>query len=111
MVGTPLPFFIRGRRVGSVEQVSEHLRFFRGRLNLDECAERPAFEAVVALARDVDNCPSDEYQAKWNIWMRDCSELQDLHLWIGSGQTQIEEFSIQSDWSIEWRIMDTEFVV
>jgi hypothetical protein len=106
MANTQQPFFIRGIRAGLVDTIESQSGFSRGVLHLDDCPERPIFAAIVSLARDVDTAPPNEYQARWEIWNRGCAELQDLHLWIGDGQSQIEEFSIESDWSIEWCEMD-----
>ena len=92
--------------MGIVEQIVPKAGFSRGVLLLDECPERRSFTAVVALAHDVDTATPDEYQERWEIWNRGCGELQDLHLSIGAGKSQIEGFSIESDWSIEWREMD-----
>lgn len=103
---TSQPFFVHGIRVGTVTNVESHPSFQRGTLTLDDCAERLRFETVVALARKVDLSTSEEYQSSWATWMRGCEELQDLRLTIGDGQTRIEEFTIESDWSIEWRDMN-----
>ncbi len=104
-----VPFFLDGRRIGSVHDVVPHSGFFRGRLALDGDDARPVFDAVVALAAAVDTCSPDDYQTAWHDWSRGCGELQDLQLWIGDAKTPIEEFAIESDWSIEWRNMDSEF--
>jgi hypothetical protein len=100
------PFFVRGIKVGTVDQIESHPSFKRGILALDDCPESSIFDAVVSLARKVDIVTPEEYQACWEMWRRGCDELQDLHLWIGNGQTQIEEFAIESDWSIEWQDME-----
>jgi hypothetical protein len=100
------PFFMRGIRVGVVDQIELQAGFNRGVLHLNECPERSIFETVVSLALDVDTAPAHEYQARWEMWRRGCGELQDLHLWIGDAKSQIEEFTIESDWSIEWENMD-----
>lgn len=101
-----LPFFVGGMQVGTVDQTESHSGFKRGILALDDCPVRSVFQAVVCLAQKVDIVTPDEYQACWEMWRRGCDELQDLHLWIGNGRTQIEEFTIESDWSIEWQEME-----
>lgn len=110
MMKHTLPFFVGGMQVGTVDQIESHSGFKRGILELDDCPDRSAFQAVVRLAQKVNIVTPDEYQACWEMWRRGCDELQDLHLWIGNGRTQIEEFTIESDWSIEWQEMeDFEF--
>ena len=109
MTDSTLPFFIDGKRAGCVTSVAPQTGFFRGRLALDACPKHTVFSSVVALAAVVDSTSPDNYQAAWHDWQRGCSELQDLQLWIGDAGTQIEEFSIESDWTIEWRNMDGEF--
>lgn len=106
MMDNKQPFFVRGIQVGTVEQIESHPGFKRGILTLTDCPDRSVFETVVSLARNVDIVTPDEYQACWEIWRRGCDELQDLHLWIGNGKSPVEEFSIESDWSIEWQDMD-----
>lgn len=106
MLETDQPFFISGIRVGTVGQIESQPNFKRGILSLEDCPARSIFEAVVSLARKVDTATPDEYQACWEMWREGCDELQDLHLWIGDGSTQVEEFAIQSDWSVEWQNMD-----
>jgi hypothetical protein len=111
MMQTEQPFFVRGNRVGTVVNIETNPSFNRGILRLDDCSERSVFEAVVSLARTVDVSEPDEYQSSWDAWRRGCDELQDLHLWIGDGRTQIEEFTIESNWSIEWQNMDDYGIV
>ena len=110
MPDSTLSFFVNGKRVGHVSDVVAQAGFSRGRLALDDCGDHPALAAVVALAAIVDTTSPDNYHAAYHDWQRGCSELQDLQLWIGDAATQIEEFTIESDWTIEWRNMDDESV-
>ncbi|MCS7468284.1 hypothetical protein NZK35_16655 [Stieleria sp. ICT_E10.1] len=66
------------------------------------------FETVVMLAANVDSSTPADYQAAWDRWYRGCGELQDLGLWIGDAEGPIEEFSLESDWTIEWSNMETD---
>ena len=103
---TEKPFFVGGIHVGAVYKIESHSNFNRGILTLDDCCERSIFETVVSLARNIDISTPEEYQSCWDTWRRGCDELQDLHLWIGDGKARIEEFTIESNWSIEWQDMN-----
>ena len=50
------------RHVGTVRNVVAHAGFFRGRLELDICDDRPVFEAVVSLATAVDTASPADYR-------------------------------------------------
>lgn len=110
MTDSGLPFFVRGRRVGYVTDVTEYAGTFHGLLRLEDCLEHNVFASVVALASDLDTTNPELNRDKWELWKMGCGELQDLHLWVGKAETQVEEFSIDSDWSVEWRNMDDRFV-
>ena len=110
MTDSSLAFFVGGQRVGLVLNIIPKTGFFRGQLTLDQCPDHAVFSTVVKLAADVDSASPSDYQTAWEMWRRGCGELEDLQLWIGNGPTQVEEFTIESDWSIEWRNMDPEFV-
>ena len=43
----------------------------------------------------------EDYQAAWHDWQRGCSELQELQIWVGEARASSEEFTIESDWTIE----------
>jgi hypothetical protein len=103
---TRLPFFVQGVRVGTIRDVENCAGFNRGKLEFDAPHDdtlRRAFQAVVDLARQVDTCEPAEYQECWETWNRGCGELEDLNLWIGNTDGSVEEFNIESDWSVEWR--------
>jgi hypothetical protein len=99
------PFFVAGFCVGSVRDITAHAGFNRGKLSLENenSAQSQAINAIVALAKQVDDVPAENYLAAWNAWRKGCDEIQGRDIWIGTDTRPIEEFSILSDWSIEWR--------
>lgn len=99
---------VDGKRVGLVSDIEIHPQFNRGKLQLELERNDPIhslFILVVNLAARIDSSSPADYQAAWDRWYRACGELQDLGLWIGI-KGPVEEFSIESDWSVEWSTMD-----
>ncbi len=79
--------------------------FCRGLLRLEIPVDDPirrAFEAVVGLAKKVDDCDSSEYQAAWGEWLRGCQEMRDLGICVGEARGVVDDFSIQSNWKMDW---------
>jgi hypothetical protein len=105
--GDVLPFCVAGLRIGLVHDVEPHAGFNRGKLVLDNdnCADARVIKVVVGLATRVDDALPELYQVAWQAWRDGCDEIQDLGIWIGHNSGPVEEFSIESNWSIEWRDM------
>ncbi len=104
------PLTVDGKRVGLVTVMERRPQFNRGTLRLEIERDDPihvVFDAVVKLASNVDRCSPADYQTAWDSWYRACGDLQDLGLWIGN-KGPIEEFTIESNWTVEWTNMDVD---
>lgn len=103
MVESSLAVFCNGLHIGTVRVVIACPGFSRGSLHLDDCRQRPIFDSVAALAAAVDGAEPNDYQAAWYDWQKACMKLQQLNVSIGANTATVDQLTIESDWSIEWR--------
>ncbi len=101
-----LPFYVAGIQIGTVDNLEEHHAYFRGNLRLDATCDatiRAAFQKAVDLAKRIDVCDPNKYEACWFGWKIACDALEVLSIGIAEPQKLAEQFNIESDWHVEWQ--------
>lgn len=104
MVNGPLQFSVVSVRIGLVHDITSQNGFNRGTLVLDDetSEESVKIKALVSLAGQVDVAWGNVYLEAWHTWRQSCDATQAAGGFIGSTERPVGEFSIDSDWLIEW---------